>query len=429
MKKGKGLIFLLLILAMCTAAPVAAGDKFYTNGPAISAAIEGTNELSPGTDTTIVVYVENRGLIDLKLVEATDITPDYLPTTAKGLTATLESGNSPVTVKSDPQIVGDIPEGYYKPAQFLVNIPQDAKEGDYELILRVNYEYMYNTQQTGTDAISYTFKKVSADIPVLIKIKPSVQLEISEVDTSGLYAGGEGYISMNITNTGSDTGKETAIYISPVGKNPVTPIENSIYIGEFKPGDEIKARFKVSVSSDADPLQTYPIEVYAGYKNYESMSSQTATTSIGVGFTGKISFESTGEPSVAYAGGDSLIYVTYKNTGAATAYQAEGRISVVDPFSSDDDNVYLGDLAPGESARGVYKLKISSDATIKQYALDSEIRYNDAENNNYVSDTVKVLVDVQNDSETNLIIGGIIIAIVIIAAAGFVIARRKKNSD
>lgn len=429
MKKGKGLIFLLLILAMCTAAPVAAGDKFYTNGPAISAAIEGTNELSPGTDTTIVVYVENRGLIDLKLVEATDITPDYLPTTAKGLTATLESGNSPVTVKSDPQIVGDIPEGYYKPAQFSINIPQDAKEGDYELIIKVDYEYMYNTQQTGTDAISYTFKKVSEDIPVLIKIKPSVQLEISEVDTSGLYAGGEGYISMNITNTGSDSGKETAIYISPVGKNPVTPIENSIYVGEFKPGDEIKARFKVSVSSDADPSQTYPIEVYAGYKNYESMSSQTATTSIGVGFTGKISFESTGEPSVAYAGGDTLIYVTYKNTGDATAYQAEGRISVVDPFSSDDDNVYLGDLAPGESARGVYKVKISSDATIKQYALDSEIRYNDAENNNYVSDTVKVLVDVQNDSETTLIIGGIIIAVVIIAAAGFVIARRKKNSD
>lgn len=429
MKQVKGLIFLLLILAMIAAAPVTAGDKYYTNGPEISAAIEGTNEFSPGTDTTIVVYVENRGLISLKLVEATDITPDYLPTTAKGLTAALKSGDSPVNVKSDPQILGDIPEGYYKPAQFSVNIPEDAKEGDYELVLKVDYEYMYSTDQTGTTAISYRFKKVSEDIPVKIKIKPSVQLEISDINTSGLYAGGEGYITMNIKNTGSDTGKETAIYINPAGKNPVTPIENSIFIGDFEPGDVVEARFKVSVSSDADPSQTYPLEVYAGYKNYEGMNAQTSATSVGIGFSGKISFESVGEPSIAYAGKDSLVYVTYKNTGDATAYQAQGRISVVDPFSSDDDNVYLGDLAPGQSVQGVYKVKVSSDATIKEYALDSEIRYNDAENNNYVSDTVKVLVDVREDSETTLVIAGIIILIVIIAAAGFVITRRKKNGE
>lgn len=429
MKNRTGLIFLLFILAMIAVVPVNAGDKYYSNGPDISAAIEGTNELSPGSDTTIVIYVENQGLISLKLVETTDITPDYLPTTAKGLKATLESGNSPVTVKSDPQIVGDIPEGYYKPAQFSINIPQDAEEGDYDLILKVDYEYMYRSEQSGTDAISYIFKTVSKDIPVRIKIQPSVQLAISDINTSDLYAGGEGYISMNIKNTGSDTGKETAIYIVPAGKNPITPIEDNIFIGEFKPGDEVKARFKVSVSSDADSSQIYPLEIYATYKNYEGMSSQTATTSVGVGFSGKISFESTGEPSVGYPGQDCLLYVTYKNTGDATAYQAEGRISVVDPFSSDDDNVYLGDLAPGESAQGIYRVKISSDATIKEYALDSEIRYNDAENNNYVSDTVKVLVDVRDDSDKTLIIGGIIIAVIVIAAAGFVISRRRKNVE
>jgi len=429
MKKRTGLLFFILILALTAAAPVTAGDRYYSNGPDISAAIEGTNEFSPGTDTVIVVYVENRGLIDLKLVETTDITPDYLPTTAKALTAELESGDAPVNIKSDPQILGDIPEGYYKPAQFSINIPQNAKEGDYDLILKVDYEYMYSNSQTGTDAISYRFRKVSEEVPVRIKIKPSVRLEISDVDTSGLYAGGEGYISMNIKNTGSDTGKETAIYIQPAGKNPVVPIEDSIYIGEFKPGDEIDTRFKVSVSKDADPSQTYPIEIYAVYKDYEGLSAQTAVTSIGVGFSGKIAFESAGEPSVAYAGKDCLIYVTYKNTGDAAAYQAEGRISVVDPFSSDDDNVYLGDLEPGESTQGIYKVKISSDATIKQYALNSEIRYNDAENNNYVSDTVKVLVDVRGGQDSTILIAGILLAVVIIATAGFMIARRKKSEE
>ena len=103
MKNRTGLIFLLFVLAMIAVVPVTAGDKYYSNGPDISAAIEGTNELSPGSDTTLVIYVENQGLISLKLVETTDITPDYLPTTAKGLKATLESGNSPVTTSSKPK--------------------------------------------------------------------------------------------------------------------------------------------------------------------------------------------------------------------------------------------------------------------------------------------------------------------------------------
>ncbi|MBO4522951.1 MAG: S-layer protein, partial [Methanomicrobium sp.] len=124
--------------------------------------------------------------------------------------------------------------------------------------------------------------------------------------------------------------------------------------------------------------------------------------------------------------GENVIAVVYKNTGQATAYQAQGRISVVSPFSSSDTNSYIGDIAPGEEKTAYYKIKVASDATPKDYSLDSEIRYTDSENNNYVSDTVKVIVSYQESAPTGTII--IIVLVIVIAGAGYYLYSRKKNN-
>jgi hypothetical protein len=39
---------------------------------------------------------------------------------------------------------------------------------------------------------------------------------------------------------------------------------------------------------------------------------------------------------------------------------------------------------------------VASDATIKEYGLDSEIRYRDALDTTYISDPMKVPIDVKN---------------------------------
>ena len=43
-------------------------------------------------------------------------------------------------------------------------------------------------------------------------------------------------------------------------------------------------------------------------------------------------------------GSKQVISVEYMNTGETTIYSAQGRISAVDPFTSNDDITYLGDL-------------------------------------------------------------------------------------
>ena len=95
-------------------------------------------------------------------------------------------------------------------------------------------------------------------------------------------------------------------------------------------------------------------------------------------------------------GSRNTIQVEYKNTGDTAVKSAWARIDEVIPFTSLDDVVYLGDLAPGESAIASYQISVSGDAIPKIYGLDSEIRYSDSLNDTYVTDPMKVSVDVED---------------------------------
>ncbi|WAI02055.1 COG1361 S-layer family protein [Methanogenium organophilum] len=416
----------LLLLALAVS-PGLAGEKIFTEGPVISVSVSGSNQFSPDSDAVLPLLVENRGLIDMKLVQLRYVTPDYLPTTARSVKVTLLPGNSPVTVKSDTQVIGLLPSGIVEEASFDIHVPDNAPAGTYAMTARVEYEYMQSYDQSGLDAITYHFKTVTEEIPVTVVVTPSVILAVTDVQSSDVNAGGEGYVTMSVTNTGTDNASHFALYIEPGGYGPLTPVEGNIYIGDFAAGETITPRVKVSVSQDADATQQYPLTVFGVYKDYEGMDAMTSPVLIGVDFLGKITFDVVSEPAAAEAGDENLIHVTYKNTGAATAYQAQGRISVVDPFSSTDSNVYLGDMKPGESAEAVYRIQVDKAATIKKYSLDSEIRYTDSLNNNYVSDTVKVIVDVQPADNTGMYIIAII-GVLVVAGGGWYLLRRKQHS-
>jgi len=151
------------------------------------------------------------------------------------------------------------------------------------------------------------------------------------------------------------------------------------------------------------------------------------TVTVGVPVSGKISFAVVSPPSEAVAGGKNVIEVVYENTGSATARNAQARISAVDPFSSNDDSAYLGDLAPGERAVARYELKVDSEALLKEYGLDSEIRYRDALDNSVISDTMKVRVEVVSPGISPIAIAGIVALVVIVVGAAYYIRKNRKN--
>jgi len=363
--------------------------------PQLSAYISGTNEFSPGKDVQLTVVIENTGLNEFKFIQSGIVDRDDLPNTAKFLTVTLNSGTAPLVIKSDPQMLGDVKGAGSVNAVFSIKIKSDAAAGSYMLPLTLNYTYLYQAEQYGVDTIQYTYKQIDESIEIPIKIKSDVSIDVLSAVPEYLNVGTEGYLNMKIKNTGSEDGTKAIVKILRNGNSPIVPTDSSVYIGDFPSGSIAECRYKVSISSDAE-RQTYPVDVIVVYKNKEGDFVTSRSDTVGIPIGGKVDFLVISPPAEMNPGNKKIISVEYKNTGETTIYSAQSRISAVDPFTSNDDIAYLGDLKPGESAIASYEVSVDRSATIKEYGLDSEIRYRDALDNTYISDTMKVKMNVNS---------------------------------
>jgi hypothetical protein len=398
-----------------------------TGSPELTASVSGTNEFSPGDDAIIVVQLQNEGLNELKFVGSGIITRDDQPNTAKLITITLEPGDSPLIIKSDPQMIGDLKGGSSTLVKFNVKIPKNATVGTYDLPLNLKYTYLWVAEQIGTDSIQYMYREIDETLRLPVKIKPVLQFSIISADTEHLNAGTEGFLTLVINNTGQEEGKKAILKIARNDDSMVIPTDASTYIGDFPIGGEIMRRFKISVSSDAE-ANIYPLDVYLQYENYEGDVVDSETTTIGIPVGGKAEFSIVSDPVELSPGQKKAIAVQYKNTGEATVYSAQARISAVDPFTSDDDTAFLGTFAPGETKEATFEVSVDSSATEKEYGLDSEVRYRDALDNSIISDPIKVEIKVVKQSDTGLyVLIGILIGGII--GGGYYYYRRRQKGN
>lgn len=389
--------YILLILCLCVIAPAMAGTKYMAGNPELSAKIAGTNEFSPGDEAQLTIVIENTGLNEFKFVQSGIVTPEDLPNTAKFVTAGLSSGTAPVVIKSDPQMLGDIKGGSSTNAVFTTKINSDAAAGSYTLMLAINYTYLYQAEQYGIDTIQYTYKQTELDIEIPVNIKSDVSIEVLSAVPEHLNVGTEGYLNLKIQNTGSEDGTKAIVKIVRNGNSPIVPTDSSVYIGDFASGSIAECRYKVSIAGDAE-RQTYPVDVVVVYKNTEGDYITSRSDTIGIPVGGKVDFMVISPPAEMNPGNKKIVNIEYKNIGDTTIYSAQSRISAVDPFTSNDDIAYLGELRPGQSAIASYEVTVDRLATIKEYGLDSEIRYRDALDNTYISDTMKVIITVNSPS-------------------------------
>jgi len=420
MKTNTIFLSILLILCLCLIAPAMAGTKYMAGSPQMSAYIAGTNEFSPGQEAKITIVVENTGTNEFKFVQSGIVDREDLPNTAKFVIVGLNAGTAPLVVKSDPQMLGDIKAGSSANAIFTTKINSDAASGSYMLIVPINYTYLYYAEQYGLDTIQYSYKTTDETVEIPIKIKPVLSIEVLSAVPEHLNVGTEGYIDMKIKNTGSENGTKAIVKIVRNGNSPIVPTDSSVYIGDFATGSTTDARYKVSVAADAE-RQTYPVDVVVVYQNKEGDFISSRSDTVGIPVGGKVDFTVISPPAEMNPGNKKVINVEYKNTGETTVYSAQSRISAVDPFTSNDDVAYLGDIKPGASAIASYEVSVDRTATIKEYGLDSEIRYRDALDNTYISDTMKVKINVvQTTGLAAILSNPVYIAIIIAGIIGIV---------
>ena len=425
-------VILIGIAALLTlTVPATAGEQYMSGSPVLSASLGGTNEFSPGHEVQLAVVVENSGLNQYKFVKSGIVDRDDLPNTAKFLTVTLGAGDSPFIIKTDPQMLGDLKASSTATGRFTVRIPADTPAGVYNLPVKLNYTYLYTAEQYGVDTVQNFYKSKEETFDFAVKVKPDVQVRVESSRFDSLNAGTEGSITLQVKNIGHEDGKKGILMIARNDGSPVVPTESSAYIGNFPAGGTATAVFRASISDSAE-AQTYPLDVFVKYENSEGDIISSDIETIGVPVGGKIKFVIVSESETISPGQKKTIRVQYKNIGDATAYQAQARVSMVDPFSSNDDSAFLGDVAPGETKEAAFQVSAESKATVKKYGIDSEIRYNDAFDNQVISDPIKLSVTVTKDAGfvAGLLSNPLLLAVIalIVIGAGYVLYRKRGNA-
>jgi len=424
------LIVVFLVLWLCFSMPVMGVTTYLGGHPQMSASISGINEFSPGQDATIKIIVQNSGVQNLQFANGGSISRDDLLTTAKTVSVGLSAGNAPIIVKSDPQIVGDIKSNEIRTVAITTKILPNATEGEYQIPLTISYTYLAAADQPASDILQSNYQYMSETFPITIKIKPQVKVDVLEAVPENLIVGSEGYIDLKIRNAGSEDGKKVTVKLIRNGASPIIPTVSSVFIGDFPHNGTVTSRYKVTISGDAEK-QTYPVDVVVTYENRDGDVITSDIETIGIPISGKISFAISSGPVQVVQGSQNVIQVEYQNTGVVTAYNSQARLSVVDPFTSTDDTAFLGDLKPGETSTARYQMSADDTATVKDYTLDTEVRYRDALDISHGSDIIHVPVQVQPKPASAGIMQAlpiiVIISLICIGAGYYFLVMKKKK--
>jgi hypothetical protein len=422
MKLAGRQVAVLIVLVACMVTPALAGTKYLDGRPDLTAYTAGINEYRAGDDIQIAVVIENNGMSLDKQVSSSVIDRDDPPSTAKFVTVTMSAGDAPLVIKSDPQMIGDLTSQTRKTVTIHAKVNQDAPAGTYSVPLDINYTRFDSVDQFQTDTFRYYYVKDHVAVTVPVVIKSEVIPEVLSATSDHLVAGADGYLNLTIKNIGSLDGAKATVKITRNFNSPITPVDSSVFVGDFPANNTVSCQYKVMVDKTAEN-KAYPVDVAVIYQNTEGDFVTSRTETVGVNVGNKVDFVILSPVAEMSPGSTKTIPVEYKNIGNSTIKSAQARISAVDPFTGISDTAYLGDLAPGQSVGASFEISVAGDATIKEYGLDSEIRYNDALNDTYISDPVKVRVNVHSTSIIIPVIIGLVIVAALIVAAVFY--RRK----
>ncbi|MBP1908757.1 COG1361 S-layer family protein [Methanolobus bombayensis] len=199
--------------------------------------------------------------------------------------------------------------------------------------------------------------------------------------------------------------------------------------------------FNIELSKNA-PAGEYPLNLtlYYGYQENVQINGDNETdlgiTNMEVGLWYAVGqqmdqvsvivdeeadFEVTNATGELVLGEEGIIRVVYKNVGEEAVKDATVRISADDPFSTTDDQSFIGSLEPGESAEAVFKIRVDETGVAKTYAINSEIKYEDMDGHSQTSDTVKITTEVlptgSSDSGSGVYMGVFVVLIVVVVAA------------
>ena len=234
---------------------------------------------------------------------------------------------------------------------------------------------------------------------------------------STLRVGEDGELHGTITNTGPVAADDVVVQFADQSATLI-PVESSVAIGSLEPGADASFVLPVEVTTSGKAVDR-SIDLAVRYRNEdgEQRAYQDVNMFAAVAEQ-RDQFDVELASTAIAAGGSRTVTATVTNQLDEPVSNINVKLFVDDPLDSDEDEGYIGSLAPGESKTVTLQMNADESAIAKTYPADIDVQYEDSDGTSKISNTVTVPISVTESEDSGqpwlLIAGGVALLIVVL---------------
>ena len=386
----------LLLVSAAVATPAAAARYSENQEPELTTSIQGSNVLVPGETTTLQVGIQNRGTAvtntegSVSDLASAFRTAGVTPGAAMATTATFESTNAPVTLRTGEQSIGTISPDGQRTAALELEVAENATPGTYRIPVALDYQYV-RAVSVDNEETFVTRRDVTRRTYVTVRIEPAVRLGIESVSGENLHAKEDGRVVVTVRNDGTETATDAELLMEE--SDQLTPRTNGLSLGTLAPGETATAAFRVGVA-ETESTDTYAVPFRLRYEDSNGVVRESQVRTGRVTVADAPTFDLSATTTDLYVDSTGAVTLSVTNTGDRPVTNARALLAPMEPFSPLSTSASLGTLAPGETATAKFKLEVADRAIAQDYPLEFTVAYEDAYRETVESDPLTVPVTV-----------------------------------
>ncbi|AOW80315.1 S-layer domain-containing protein [Halodesulfurarchaeum formicicum] len=350
MKRLLPLLFVLVIGLTVASVPVAAQEE-----PDIDATVSEPS-VAPGQTQQVIVTFTN---------DDDDAPP------ARVVTAEMESGSTPITVRSGTKFIEPIAYGQPVTGAFTVEVPEDIEPGTYDLEIDLEYEYG-PVNNTG-------WKTVDAEVIV----EDRAHFAVESVNGT-VPSGGTNELAVSLKNVGTQTAHEATVQTTAQGSGLRVGGQSGMatqFVAEWEPDESRTVTVDATAVSGTNP-GAHAIRSVVEYEkpNGIDMTALPATAEVLV--TEDRSFDVTALDSTLRVGERGEVVATLRNTGPREMANAVLELGQTGPAVQPEMSQYgVGTIPVGETRTVTLPITIAPTAEPTPQRLSLALSYADADGN------------------------------------------------
>lgn len=333
---------------------------------------------------------------------------------ASGATVAIQSSSPAIAFgqsASATRYVGAVCVNETVTVSYRASIANDAEPRPYGLTATVNYD-----DEDGA---------ATQSAPLRVGVTPVDEQSFSLSDVeSTLRVGEEGTVTVTVTNEGPRPARDAVVTIQKQGTN-VDRLETEYAVGTFDAGESRTVTFPLEVTTSAEPgPKQFSFTVEYQNRDGDVKESDRLNARVDVAEE-RNRFSLSPVDATLEAGSSGELVLVITNNGEEPVLNVNAKLFADAPLSASDDEAYITELGPGETAEIPFAIASSGNALAKDYPVDLDFQY-EVDGTKKLSKTYTVAVAVTEPTDsggmpTPIVLAGVVL---VLAIAGFVLYRR-----